>query len=75
VILVPDTFAAVSRVVTSRFVPEPLRKLRFVEDTVAPKRVPFKKAVPVAETLNCVVEFCWKVRKLPLKEEEALIPM
>jgi hypothetical protein len=52
-----------------------LRKLRFVEDTVVAKRVPFKKAVPVAETLNCVVEFCWKVRKLPLKEEEALIPM
>ena len=36
---------------------------------------PAKIAVPVAVTLNCVVEFCWNTRKSPLKDDDVLIPM
>jgi hypothetical protein len=67
VIPVEETVVPMS-VVIVRFVPVAFVKIRPVEDTS-----PAKKAVPVALTLNCVLEFTWKSMKFP-KYEFGLIP-
>jgi hypothetical protein len=56
------------------FVVETFSALCVVPETVPAYKLPFKNIVPVAERFACVVEFCWKVKKLPLKLEDALIP-
>ena len=45
-----------------------------VDDTLPTSKLPARYSVPVADTLNCVVELVWKSRKLPPKDV-GLIPM
>ena len=70
---VVDATLVMKRLAACRF-PEPVAfvNVRPVEETVVARSVetvtlPAKVAVPVADTLNCVLEFTWKFTKSPVK--------